>query len=94
MSGSIVTSSNFLIQWLAGVAMVAGGAWAVVRWIHNVQTRAVEERVVARINEIKAEGAGNASLREAIERIEKKLDTLENDLIRHLGYHEGIEAKD
>lgn len=94
MLASFLSSSNFFVQWLAGVAMVAGGAWAIVKWIHNIQTRAVEERLVTRINEIKAEGAGDNSLREAIQRIEKKLDALENDIIRHLGFHEGIEARE
>jgi len=94
MLASFLSSSNFLIQWLAGAVMVVGGGWGIVKWIHNLQTRAVEERLVARMNEIKAAGAGDNSLREAIQRIEKKLDALENDIIRHLGFHEGIEARE
>jgi hypothetical protein len=94
MLSSIVNSTNLMVQWLGGLVMVAGGIWAIIRWVHNIQTKVVEERLLEHIDKIKQSGAGEGSLREAIERIEKKLDILENDLVRHLGYHQGYEAKD
>jgi len=64
-------------------------------WIHNLLAKSVSDRLAEEIGEIKKQTVpnGGGSLRDAIDRIEKKLDVLESEVIRHLGYHEGLEAR-
>jgi hypothetical protein len=90
-----LNSSNFWVQFIASLGFVAGFAWAIVRWIHNLLAKSVSDRLSEEIGEIKKQTIpnGGGSLRDAIDRIEKKLDTLENEVVRHLGYHEGVEAR-
>jgi len=89
-----LNTSNFWVQFLASAGFVIGFVWAIIRWIHNLLVRSVGEQLTAEIGEIKKQTVpnGGGSLRDAIDRIEKKLDTLENEVTRHLGYHEGMEA--
>jgi len=90
-----LNSSNFWVQFIASLGFVAGFVWAIVRWIHNLLVKSVSEQLTAELGEIKKQTIpnGGGSLRDAIDRIEKKLDTLENEVVRHLGYHEGVEAR-
>jgi len=90
-----LNSSNFWVQFLASLGFLGGFAWAVVRWIHNLLAKSVSDRLAEEIGEIKKQTVpnGGGSLRDAIDRIEKKLDVLESEVIRHLGYHEGLEAR-
>ncbi len=90
-----LNTSNFWVQFLASLGFLGGFAWAVVRWIHNLLAKSVSDRLAEEIGEIKKQTVpnGGGSLRDAIDRIEKKLDVLESEVIRHLGYHEGLEAR-
>jgi len=90
-----LNSSNFWVQFLASLGFLGGFAWAIVRWIHNLLAKSVSDRLAEEIGEIKKQTVpnGGGSLRDAIDRIEKKLDVLESEVIRHLGYHEGLEAR-
>ena len=95
MLGMTLNSSNFWVQFIASLGFVAGFAWAIIRWIHNLLVKSVSEQLTAELGEIKKQTVpnGGGSLRDAIDRIEKKLDALESEVIRHLGYHEGMEAR-
>jgi hypothetical protein len=90
-----LNSSNFWVQFLASLGFLGGFVWALVRWIHNLLAKSVSERLADEIGEIKKQTVpnGGGSLRDAIDRIEKKLDVLESEVVRHLGYHEGLEAR-
>ena len=90
-----LNTSNFWVQFLASLGFLGGFAWAVVRWIHNLLAKSVSDRLAEEIGEIKKQTVpnGGGSLRDAIDRIEKKLDVLESEVIRHLGYHEVLEAR-
>jgi len=90
-----LNTSNFWVQFLASLGFLGGFAWAIVRWIHNLLAKSVSDRLAEEIGEIKKQTVpnGGGSLRDAIDRIEKKLDVLESEVIRHLGYHEGLEAR-
>jgi len=90
-----LNSSNFWVQFAASLGFLGGFAWAIVRWIHNLLAKSVSDRLAEEIGEIKKQTVpnGGGSLRDAIDRIEKKLDVLESEVIRHLGYHEGLEAR-
>jgi len=87
MFASLINSQ----YWYFGEAVVtvAAGAFAVWRVIHNILKNSISDR----LNEIKAQTVpnGGGSLRDAVDRIEKKLDTTIRELDRHLGYHEAIE---
>ena len=95
ISNISLNTSNFWVQFMASLGFVAGFVWAIIRWIHNLLVKSVSEQLTAELVEIKKQTIpnGGGSLRDAIDRIEKKLDTLENEVVRHLGYHEGVEAK-
>ena len=95
MLGMTLNSSNFWVQFIASLGFVAGFVWAIIRWIHNLLVKSVSEQLTAELGEIKKQTVpnGGGSLRDAIDRIEKKLDALESEVIRHLGYHEGMEAR-
>ena len=95
MLGLTLNSSNFWVQFIASLGFCAGFVWAVIRWIHNALARSVSEKLSEEIGEIKKQTVpnGGGSLRDAIDRIEKKLDALESEVVRHLGYHEGLEAR-
>jgi hypothetical protein len=95
MLGITLNSSNFWVQFIASLGFVAGFAWAIIRWIHNLLVKSVSEQLTAELGEIKKQTIpnGGGSLRDAIDRIEKKLDALESEVVRHLGYHEGMEAR-
>lgn len=90
-----LNSSNFWVQFLASLGFLGGFVWAIVRWIHNLLAKSVSDRLAEEIGEIKKQTVpnGGGSLRDAIDRIEKKLDVLESEVVRHLGYHEGLEAR-
>ena len=90
-----LNTSNFWVQFLASLGFLGGFFWAIVRWIHNLLAKSVSDRLAEEIGEIKKQTVpnGGGSLRDAIDRIEKKLDVLESEVIRHLGYHEGLEAR-
>ena len=95
MLGVTLNSSNFWVQFLASAGFVAGFVWAVIRWIHNLLVKSVSEQLTTELGEIKKQTIpnGGGSLRDAIDRIEKKIDVLESEVTRHLGYHEGLEAR-
>lgn len=95
MLGMTLNSSNFWVQFIASLGFVAGFVWAIIRWIHKLLVKSVSEQLTAELGEIKKQTVpnGGGSLRDAIDRIEKKLDALESEVIRHLGYHEGMEAR-
>ena len=95
MLGMTLNSSNFWVQFIASLGFVAGFVWAIIRWIHNLLVKSVSEQLTAELGEIKKQTVpnGGGSLRDAIDRIEKKLDALESEVTRHLGYHEGMEAR-
>ena len=89
-----LNTSNFWVQFLASAGFVIGFVVGGVKLFHNVLTKSVAERLEVKLAEIKAQTVpnGGGSLRDAIDRIERKLDTLENEVTRHLGYHEGVKA--
>ena len=89
-----LNTSNFWVQFIASAGFVAGFVFAAARWIHNLLTKSVSEKLQTELIEIKKQTVpnGGGSLRDAIDRIEKKLDSLENEVSRHLGFHEGMEA--
>lgn len=92
---SLLDTQNFWVQFLSGLTVAGGGLWGIIRWIHNAMTKSVEERLVVRLEEIKAQTVPNhgGSLRDAIDRIEAKLDSAIRDIDRHLGYHRGLEDR-
>ena len=88
----IVVSVGFLLGfiWATGKAIIAYR-----KWRHNRLVEAVAEDLRA----IKAQTVpnGGSSLRDAIDRIERntnamgiKLDTVQSDLDKHLGFHQGL----
>jgi hypothetical protein len=100
-ASSVFQASNFIVQWFAGFAMVLGLLWAILKWFHNFLTKSVSERLSSELVEIKKQTVpnGGGSLRDAIDRIERKMEQLEKkmdqvdlDLTRHLGFHDGQKA--
>ena len=81
---------NFWIQLIVAVGFLMGMIWGVLRFAHNLLARSVSDR----LDEIKKETKpnGGASLRDAVDRIEKKLDAVTSDLDRHLGFHDAVDG--
>jgi len=81
---------NFWVQLIVAVGFLLGMVWGVLRFGHNILARSVSDR----LDEIKKETKpnGGSSLRDAIDRIEKKLDAVTSDLDRHLGFHDAVDG--
>jgi len=79
---------NFWIQLIVAVGFLLGMIWGVIRFGHNILARSVSDRLEEIRKETKPNGG--SSLRDAIDRIEKKLDAVTSDLDRHLGAHDGL----
>lgn len=89
-------STNFWIQFGASLFALGGGLWGAVRMFHRLMVNSVEESLVTRLEEIRLQQVPNhgGSLRDAIDRIEAKLDGAVRDIERHLGYHAGLNHKE
>ena len=82
-------SFNFWLQVVAASGFVIGMIWGFVRFAHNILAKSVSERLEEIRKETKPNGG--SSLRDAIDRIEQKLDAVTSDLDRHLGFHDAID---
>jgi hypothetical protein len=81
-------SWNFWLTLISSAFFVVGGVWSIIRLAHNILAKSVSERLEQIHKETKPNGG--SSLRDAIDRIEKKLDAVTSDLDRHLGFHDAI----
>jgi hypothetical protein len=83
-------SWNLWLTLISSAFLVIGGVWSIIRFGHNILARSVSDR----LDEIKKETKpnGGSSLRDAIDRIEKKLDAVTSDLDRHLGFHDAVDG--
>ena len=81
---------NFWVQLIVAVGFLLGMVWGVLRFGHIILARSVSDR----LDEIKKETKpnGGSSLRDAVDRIEKKLDAVTSDLDRHLGFHDAVDG--
>jgi len=81
---------NFWIQLIVAIGFLMGMVWGALRFAHNLLARSVSDR----LDEIKKETKpnGGSSLRDAVDRIEKKLDAVTSDLDRHLGFHDAVDG--
>ena len=72
------------------MGFLLGMVWGVLRFGHNILARSVSDR----LEEIKKETKPNgcSSMRDVVDRIEKKLDAVTSDLDRHLGFHDAIDG--
>ena len=79
---------NFWIQLIVALGFLLGMIWGVIRFGHNILAKSVSER----LDEIRKETKpnGGSSLRDAVDRVERKLDAVASDLDRHLGAHDGL----
>jgi len=80
---------NFWLTLISSAFFVVGGVWSIIRLAHNILAKSVSERLDDIRKETKPNGG--SSLRDAIDRIEKKLDAVTSDLDRHLGFHDAID---
>lgn len=92
MIGLDINGFNFWINLVVSVGFLTGMLWGILKLFHNVLAKSVGERLEERIAEVKAETKpnGGSSLRDAIDRIERKLNNVDITLQRHLGLHEGL----
>ena len=81
---------NFLIQLVVALGFLLGMIWGVIRFGHNILAKSVSERLEEIRKETKPNGG--SSLRDAVDRIERKLDVVTSDLDRHLGFHDAIDG--
>ena len=81
---------NFWVQLIVAVGFLLGMNWGVLRFGHNILARSVSDR----LDEIKKETKpnGGSSMRDVVDRIEKKLDAVTSDLDRHLGFHDAVDG--
>jgi len=79
---------NFWLQIIATVGFILGMLWTVIRFGHNILAKSVSERLEDIRKETKPNGG--SSLRDAVDRIEKKLDNVSIDFAEHIGFHKGI----
>jgi hypothetical protein len=82
-------SWNFWLTFISSAFFVVGGVWSIIRLAHNILAKSVSERLDDIRKETKPNGG--SSLRDAIDRIEKKLDAVTSDLDRHLGFHDALD---
>ena len=62
--------------------------WGVIRFGHNILARSVSDRLEEIRKETKPNGG--SSLRDAVDRIERKLDSVASELDEHIGFHKGM----
>jgi hypothetical protein len=93
MIGLDINGLNFWVNLVVSFGLLTGMFWGIIKLFHNVLAKSVGERLEQRIAEVKAETKpnGGSSLRDAVDRIERKLNHVDVTLQRHLGLHEGLE---
>jgi len=81
MLGIALNTSNWWVQFAAGIAVAGGGVWAVLRFLgHRIATIAADKSGVNEVNqrldriEAQYRTNGGGSLKDAINRIERALD--------------------
>jgi hypothetical protein len=79
---------NFWLQIVAASGFVIGMLWGVIRFGHNILARSVSDRLEEIRKETKPNGG--SSLRDAVDRIERKLDSVASELDEHIGFHKGM----
>ena len=99
---SLVTA-NWWINFIVSIGFFIGFVWGTFKTInqvkmflhHRIAMKASDlaaERLANEIDEIKKQYKpnGGSSMRDAVNRIESKIDKVQSDLDRHLGAHEGL----
>jgi len=103
MIGVTLNTANWWINFIVSIGFFLGFIWGTLKTInqvkmflhHRIAYKASDlaaERLASEIEEIKKQYKpnGGSSMRDAINRIESKLDTVQSDLDKHLGAHEGL----
>ena len=98
-----LNTANWWINFIVSIGFFIGFVWGTFKTInqvkvflhHRIATKASDlaaERLASEIEEIKKQYKpnGGSSMRDAINRIENKIDRVQSDLDRHLGAHEGL----
>jgi hypothetical protein len=81
-------TSNFWIQFVAGIAVAGGAIWAILRFLgHRIADIAADKsgvaEVTARLERIEAQYRtnGGGSMKDAINRIERALDRTGDEMV-------------
>ena len=103
MIGVSLVTANWWINFVVSIGFFIGFIWGTFKTInqvkqflhHRIAIKASDfasERLANEIEEIKKQYKpnGGSSMRDAINRIENKIDKVQSDLDRHLGAHEGL----
>ena len=98
-----LNTANWWINFIVSIGFFIGFVWGTFKTInqvkvflhHRIATKASDlaaERLASEIEEIKKQYKpnGGSSMRDAINRIESKLDLVQSNLDKHLGAHEGL----
>ena len=98
-----LNTANWWINFIVSIGFFIGFVWGTFKTInqikvflhHRIATKASDlaaERLASEIEEIKKQYKpnGGSSMRDAINRIENKLDLVQSNLDKHLGAHEGL----
>jgi len=103
MIGLTLNTANWWINFIVSIGFFIGFIWGTLKTInqvkvllhHRIANKASDlaaERLASEIEEIKKQYKpnGGSSMRDAINRIENKLDMVQSGLDKHLGAHEGL----
>lgn len=86
---NLIVSLGFLVGIIFGAIKTVN---EFVKWWHGKVAAVALDQIAAEIEDIKKQYKpnGGSSMRDAINRIENKLDYVQTNLDKHLGAHEGL----
>jgi len=101
-----LTASNFWLGFIANAFLVVSGIsafiWGLVKFGHKQIVDSVKETIEPRLEKIEHRQDaiyaqqvpnGGGSVRDAIDRIEKAVNIQAQEFQRHLGFHDGQDAR-